>query len=226
LAIIHQGASWLRDRLAKQKDMPQDFQERAEQVVGKMLAAAERAGQITHQLLNFAKKDTWDLREMDLAELAQDVAQVAREQALEAGAMICLDGCDQPLNLYCDPGALRSVLGALISNALKASAAGGRITIGLDDNGQEAIIRVSDQGEGIPRENLERIFEPFFSTRPPGEGRGLGLSVSRGVIEKMGGRIEVNSRPGRGAIFEVYLPKCPVMAEEDTESLLGFSKET
>lgn len=225
LAIIHQGASWLQSRLAKQEGLPPAFQTEAAGAVSKMLAAVERARQITHQLLNFARKEEWDLREMNLAELAQDTARLAHDEAEAAGAVICLEGCDQAVNLYADPAALRRVLASLIDNAVKASAQGGRITLELTEVGDEAVIRVSDQGEGIPRENLERIFEPFFSTRPPGQGKGLGLSVSRNLIEKLGGRIEVNSQPGRGSVFELHLPKQPTLAAEDAGSLLGFSKE-
>jgi two-component system NtrC family sensor kinase len=225
LAIIHQGASWLETRLARQPGLPEGFKADAAGAVEKMLSAVERARQITHQLLNFAKKEEWDLKEMNMAELVQDAARLARGQADKAGAVICLEGCEKPVNLYGDPAALRRVLASLIDNAVQASSDGGRITIGLAENGDDAVIRVSDQGEGIPRENLERIFEPFFSTRPPGQGKGLGLSVSRSLIEKLGGRMEVDSRPGRGSVFELHLPRHPSLAEEDAGNLLGFSKE-
>ena len=225
LAIIHQGASWLQARLAKQEGLDPKSRDEAVNALGKMLTAVDRARQITHQLLNFAKKEEWDLREMNLAELAQDAARLAQGEADSAGAVICLEGCDQPVNLYADPAALRRVLANIIDNAVKASARGGRITLELSEQGDEAVIRVSDQGEGIPRENLQRIFEPFFSTRPPGQGKGLGLSVSRNLIEKLGGRIEVDSRPGRGSVFELHLPKQPSLAAEDAGALLGFSKE-
>jgi two-component system NtrC family sensor kinase len=69
---------------------------------------------------------------------------------------------------------------------------------------------VKDNGPGIPPENLEKIFEPFFTTKPPGQGTGLGLSVSRGIVEKLGGRIEVESKLGVGAKFRVILPRKPL----------------
>ena len=69
------------------------------------------------------------------------------------------------------------------------------------------MICVRDSGKGIPKENLEKIFEPFFSTKSPGEGTGLGLYVTRGIVEKLGGEIEVDSRLGHGSVFCVKLPK-------------------
>jgi signal transduction histidine kinase len=75
-------------------------------------------------------------------------------------------------------------------------------------------ITISDSGPGIPRENLTRIFEPFFSTKSPGEGTGLGLFVTRGVIEKLGGTVAVDSEVCKGASFCIRLPKQLKKADE------------
>jgi signal transduction histidine kinase len=83
----------------------------------------------------------------------------------------------------------------------------GTITIAIEDIGDSQVITVSDTGPGIPRENLTKIFEPFFSTKAPGQGTGLGLFVSRGIVEKLGGTIEVASEIGHSARFSVRLPK-------------------
>ena len=68
-------------------------------------------------------------------------------------------------------------------------------------------LTVRDTGAGIPRENLKHIFEPFFSTKNPGEGTGLGLFVTRGILDRLGGRIDVESSLGQGATFHVWLPQ-------------------
>jgi two-component system NtrC family sensor kinase len=79
------------------------------------------------------------------------------------------------------------------------------VSTGLDDDGMVAL-RVVDTGEGIPEANLERIFDPFFTTKPVGQGTGLGLSICYGIIDKLGGRITVESEVGFGTTFSVYLP--------------------
>ena len=95
----------------------------------------------------------------------------------------------------------------LVTNGLQSLGSDGNVDIVVKSNRTNAIVVVKDNGPGIPPENIEKIFEPFFTTKPPGEGTGLGLSVSRGIIEKLGGAISVESKLGKGAIFQVILPK-------------------
>ena len=102
---------------------------------------------------------------------------------------------------------MRQVLINLVTNAIQASELGGKVTIGISSGQEEVQLEVADTGSGIPKENLERIFEPFFTTKPPGEGTGLGLSVSRGIIEKLGGKISVESHLGQGSTFRVTIPR-------------------
>ena len=95
----------------------------------------------------------------------------------------------------------------LVTNAVQAISRDGRVEIGLRGDPDEVRITVADDGPGIPEAHLERIFEPFFTTKEEGEGTGLGLAVSRGIVEKLGGRIEVENRPDRGCIFRLVLPR-------------------
>lgn len=95
----------------------------------------------------------------------------------------------------------------LLLNALDASAKDGQLTFVGGSSESEVWLSITDQGSGIPAAVLGQIFEPFFSTKPPGKGRGLGLSVCQRVVEEAGGRIEVRSEVGQGSEFTVYLPK-------------------
>jgi two-component system NtrC family sensor kinase len=104
---------------------------------------------------------------------------------------------------------LTQVLMALVLNALDAMEQGGQLTLrtGRDRlRPEEVVLEVQDTGIGIPREEQTKIFEPFYTTKPPGRGTGLGLSICYGIVEDHRGRIEVDSAPGRGATFRVRLP--------------------
>jgi signal transduction histidine kinase/DNA-binding response OmpR family regulator len=101
---------------------------------------------------------------------------------------------------------IKQVFLNLISNACDACKSEDVVTISTDQEGEYIIIRVQDTGKGIPPENLPKIFEPFFSTKPEVKGTGLGLSVSYGIIKNHGGRIDVTSEPGLGTTFTVSLP--------------------
>jgi signal transduction histidine kinase len=98
------------------------------------------------------------------------------------------------------------VLINLLNNAMHATEEGGRITVRLQRTDAGVAIEIVDSGTGIPKENLDRIFEPFFSTKAPGKGTGLGLFVSRDIIEKAGGELAVESCLGEGSCFRIHLP--------------------
>ena len=104
---------------------------------------------------------------------------------------------------------LIQVLMALLLNAVDAMDQTGpahRPRRARGARGDEVVVEVEDTGVGIPREDQSKIFEPFFTTKPPGRGTGLGLSICYGIVEDHRGRIEVDSVPGRGSTFRVYLP--------------------
>jgi two-component system NtrC family sensor kinase len=104
---------------------------------------------------------------------------------------------------------LTQVLMALMLNALDAMEQGGRLTIRTARSRlrvDEVVVEVEDTGVGISDEEQSKIFEPFYTTKPPGRGTGLGLSICYGIVEEHRGRIEVESAPGRGTTFRVYLP--------------------
>jgi two-component system NtrC family sensor kinase len=116
--------------------------------------------------------------------------------------------CDDLPAPPCDPSQIQQVVLNLVLNAAEAtqSKTERRVTVSTAKGDGVVLLRVSDNGEGIPLENLARIFDPFFSTKPEGKGVGLGLAVSYGIIEAHGGEIEVKSVVGEGTTFTVSLP--------------------
>ncbi len=121
----------------------------------------------------------------------------------------------------CSPNQLRQVFVNLIVNAIQAVAETGRpgtIRLSTELVDGQAVARVQDDGPGMSEATRERLFDPFFTTKAVGEGTGLGLSVSYEIVRSHAGEIRVQSEPGRGATFEVWLPLDPESDENDDES--------
>ena len=108
--------------------------------------------------------------------------------------------------IYCIASQINQVIMNLLTNAVQAIPQRGTITIRTAREGDDVWFSVSDTGAGIAPENLQRIFDPFFTTKPVGQGTGLGLSLSFGIVQRHGGRIEVESGSGKGTTFRVWLP--------------------
>jgi PAS domain S-box-containing protein len=117
-------------------------------------------------------------------------------------------------DIYCLPSQLDQVFMNLLINAAQAIEVRGTITIRTGQEGDSVWVSVSDTGKGIPPEIIPRLFDPFFTTKPVGKGTGLGLSVSYNIVEKHGGKIEVQSEVGKGTTFRVWLPVQQIEAKE------------
>ena len=165
--------------------------------------AVERMSELVRNLRSFGRIDRAALDDADLHQgLESTLALLAHEMkhievVREFGAI--------PL-VHCHPQRLHQVFMNIIHNAVQAMPGGGRLTVGSELVGDTVRIRISDTGAGIPAEQRERIFEPGFTTRQGRVGMGLGLAISRQIVDEHGGRIEVESAPGAGAAFTVCLP--------------------
>jgi two-component system, NtrC family, sensor kinase len=208
LAIIGEAAGWMKLLLRKTDAEGPAIREKLENALSKIEKSVDRARRITHQLLGFARKTDSVVQEVDLRKLMEEVRDLLETEAdrREIELVLAIPG-EGPHPIWTDPFQMRQVLLNLVSNALQAMGRGGTATLGLEPEEARVRIRVKDTGPGIPREILGRIFEPFFTTKPPDQGTGLGLSVSRGLVEKLGGTIEVESVIGRGSEFRVTLPR-------------------
>ncbi|HEY3100788.1 MAG TPA: ATP-binding protein [Methylomirabilota bacterium] len=207
LTVIFGRAQVLLDRL------PEDA--RARQDADAIGEAAERAATLTRQLLAFSRKQLLERCTLDLNNVIADMAQMLRRLIGENITVVtALPQSAAWVNV--DRGQLEQVILNLAVNARDAMPRGGHLTLttesvesdGADGlpSGRFVALVVSDTGVGMDAATRERIFEPFFTTKPVGVGTGLGLATVYGVVEQHGGHIAVDSAPGRGTTFRVYLP--------------------
>ncbi len=206
LAVINESVGWMQLLLKKEEMAGSPLKEKFQLALEKMEKSVTRAKLITHQLLGFVRKPESAVAAVNLAELIQDTLQLVHREASNKDATIVKNIDPALKTIWSNPYQLRQVLINLLTNAIDAIDKGGTITIVLGWQSDAVVLKVTDTGSGIPRENLAKIFEPFFTTKSPGEGTGLGLFVTRGIIDKLGGSIAVESEVGRGTTFSVALP--------------------
>jgi signal transduction histidine kinase len=163
---------------------------------------------IVEDLLSFARRSHTKKEPASVRDIIDEVLSVVRHN-LELRRIEVVTHFDPQLPaLVVDKDKLRQVFMNLIMNAQQAIGKDGRITIRtvFDDDRKHVRVSVSDTGTGIEPKHLPRIFDPFFTTKSTGEGTGLGLSVSYGIVKDHGGEILVESEPGKGSVFTVLLP--------------------
>jgi two-component system, cell cycle sensor histidine kinase and response regulator CckA len=184
--------------------------------VGEILKASERAAGLTRQLLAFSRQQKLQPRLVSLNDSVRDMENMLRRLIGEDVEMVTrLDAGIAPV--LTDPGQLQQVLLNLCVNARDAMPKGGTLTIATanaiapegDDvrpDQEYVLLAVTDTGVGMDEETRSRIFEPFFTTKGAEKGTGLGLATVYGIITQSGGAIRVDSEPGRGTTFRVFLP--------------------
>jgi signal transduction histidine kinase len=189
----------------------------AKQFAGVIVTEVDRMAGIIRQLLDFARRRRPDKVTQEIPAIAKQVAILLGPLAERRGVRIEIDEKGaEPASV--DGAQIQQVLTNLLVNAVQAMPKGGRVQVGFSvgkqtpPEGSEAAagdyltITVKDEGEGIDPSVLPRVFEPFFTTKDVGEGTGLGLSVSYGIVREHAGYIEVDSEVGRGTTFHVHLP--------------------
>lgn len=209
LSIIKQSVKWLFLRMENHSDQAGVGREDLEKALRNIDTAVERARRITHQLLGSARKSKNNFARIELAKFIEDAFQLVDRTARDADVALQTHLAPGLEVVWGNPDGLRQVITNLLVNAVQATPSGGSVTISTEDAGDNYVIAVTDTGSGIPEENQARIFEPFFTTKEPGEGTGLGLYVTRSILDSLGGSISLESRVGRGACFRVRLPKAP-----------------
>jgi PAS domain S-box-containing protein len=180
--------------------------------------AAERAAALTKQLLAFGRKQVLMLQVLDLNELLREVKGMLSTLPSDQIQLMVIPS-SQPLPVKVDPGKIEQVIMNLAVNACDAMPSGGALKIRTarvsrpqseasvtSHSVPYAMVEMTDTGCGMDTETKGHLFEPFFTTKPIGKGTGLGLSTAYGIVKQSGGTIEVDSVPGEGTTFRVYLP--------------------
>jgi two-component system NtrC family sensor kinase len=138
---------------------------------------------------------------VNLKELVAETLALHQKEAAEKEVEL-IQEMDTGLRTHMDRSLqITQVLINIINNAVHATEPGGKITVTIEGSDDGVVLRIIDTGRGIPREHLKKIFEPFFSTKPPGEGTGLGLFVTRSIMDKLGGRNRCGKPFGPGNAF-------------------------
>lgn len=204
-----------------------------------VLSCADRAAELTKSLLAFGRKQVMNPQPIDLNRIINKTEKFL-ERIIGEDVDIRMNFHQGELMVYADSGQIEQVLMNLATNARDAMPAGGTLTIAtdrvrLDDafvaahgygaSGQYALLTVTDSGEGMDDETCRQIFDPFFTTKEIGKGTGLGLAVVYGIVKQHDGYVTVDSEPGGGTTFRIYLPLAMVFEKEGKADVMTKKSE-
>ncbi len=196
--------------------------------IEQVLRCGERAAALTSRLLAFGRRQVTRPRPIDLSAVVEEMRKLIERLVGDNIELCIVTGANLPATLA-DPDQMQQVVMNLVVNARDAMPRGGRLVIetssvelstdgGQARDGRHVVLSVSDSGMGMDEETKNRIFEPFFTTKQ-GKGTGLGLATVYGIVQQSGGFTTVESSPGRGATFKIFLPACEGMAESPAEPI-------
>ncbi len=213
IGFVHANLALLDDYVGRltRTDLPPERRQKAREAIAKLLSRSRegttRVKEIVQDLRDFSRTDQADLQRVSLNEEIERTLGLM-EPRLKGGVEIERDFGDLP-QVRCFAGQLNQVFMNLLMNACDALEGRGRIAIRTRPEGDTVLLEFEDNGAGMPEEVRDRIFEPFYTTKPVGQGTGLGLSLSHGIVESHGGTLEVESVLGEGTTFRMRLPLEP-----------------
>lgn len=198
LGSILLSAQMLEDTITDEEDSED---------IHRIIRQTEQCRGIIKGLLNFARPTGSERGNMNLAEAISETAYLMEKNLKLAGVELNLTEETEPY-VFGNRNELEQVFFNLLANAIDSMPEGGRIDVRMTDGGPgELMVEFRDTGEGIPGENHDRVFLPFFTTKDYGKGTGLGLSIVARIVHEHGGRIEMESMPGKGTVFYLWLPR-------------------
>jgi two-component system NtrC family sensor kinase len=208
----------LMGRILRDDGVPRERVAEFRGYLGRVAEQTARAGRIVSDLLAFSRRSKPQRAPSDLGVIVRATVGLVSHKLRLLGVEATLQLDETLPPLPCDASQVQQVVLNLVMNGAEATRPRGsghvRIVTRRSDDGESAVLEVSDDGEGMPKDTLDRIFDPFFTTKDDGKGVGLGLAVVYGIVESHGGRIDVRTEAGRGTTFEVTLPLAPESGPE------------
>jgi len=214
VAIMVEEAGWIEDLLEEEEFQEGENLDEFKRALKQINTQGKRCKEITHKLLSFARKTDSRIQDVQINEMMEELVALSAQRAKYANVTINTEFQENLPSARVSQTEMQQVFLNLINNALDAMGkSGGEINIITQLEKNNIVINVNDNGQGIAAANLNRIFDPFYTTKPVGKGTGLGLSICYGIIKKLGGAIEVRSIKGAGTKFSVRIP----ISEEKNE---------
>ncbi|WP_052518396.1 sensor histidine kinase [Archangium violaceum] len=210
MSYVKSNIHTLHQEMKEQQELPGPLREYVTEVLPQTLDGIKRVCSIVADLRRFARGDPEALVEYDLNEEVRASLRITRSRVLPECDVVIELG--ELLPMLGHPRQISQVVVNLLINAAQAMKGRGTVYVSTRPDGEDdVVLTVRDTGVGMAPEVLANLFQPFFTTKPAGEGTGLGLAVVHGIITAHGGRIRVESQPGEGSTFTVRLPRVPPM---------------
>jgi PAS domain S-box-containing protein len=213
--------------IVQQEPFPEQRLSDLRNYISYLHSETERCANISRNLLDFSRQSEIEIRENDIHEILDKTLTILRHRAGLDEIKIHTNYAAELPFLSCDFKRLQQAFVNILWNAIEAMPEGGALTVtsNFDREKDRIEIQVSDTGVGIPEEDVERIFEPFFTSKADGKGVGLGLSVAYGIIRQHHGEIHIHSKVGQGTRFSIQLPPGPntLFVEEQKEEEYIFT---
>jgi len=221
LAVINEKAGLIKDLFSMKEASARD--EKLMKTVNAIIFSVERCAKITRRLLSFMRNTGVVTEGVNLKETIQEVLGFLSKEAEYRSLHMSVQVDDDVPQITSDRGRLQEILLNVINNSFAAMQDGGHLEVAVKRVKEDSVaVTITDDGCGIPRADMERVFEPFFSTRTGKGGTGLGLSITSGLVQELGGDIRVDSEVGKGTSFTVLLPITPKKKESlSNEGSLG-----
>jgi len=210
VAIMVEEAGWIDDLLEEEELKETENFEEFKRALRQINTQGRRCKEITHKLLSFARKTDSTINDVQINDSIREIVSLTGQMARYNNIKIEINLDEDLPYIRISPSELQQVILNLINNAIDAmEKSGGIIKIETKPSKIETnhlVISIEDSGPGIPKDYLDRIFDPFFTTKAVGKGTGLGLSICYGIIQKMGGKIDVYSQVDIGTKFRIWIP--------------------